>query len=137
MRLVIYLLLIASLVSCKHSEARLPSRSECMARMDLNWKIDDIGTRSEYVVRMNQHLNKVYFSKLFDIRGIGYSNPGGDLDEIYYQFPSNCEERYLMLENSFSSFPNPSLYLHDISVPREVFHPGPNTIRTEGIYWID
>jgi hypothetical protein len=139
-RNIIWLALAAAALpavsSCSDAES-LPLRADCIVEIELAW--DDsmtTGDRAKTIALMFEQIDRFYRSHPSKERP-NFALPGDDLDHLYAQFRSSCEQRTALAADLMSqvsrSVPTAPAY----RVSHQMIEPGPTTINTWGPSWRD
>ncbi|EKE81447.1 hypothetical protein [Idiomarina xiamenensis] len=133
-RFTLFLFFLIGLNSCG-TDARY-TRSECIVRVNIDWTGTPLGKKEELIESItkairnapNMGSNKV---------PMDFTIQGQSREYIYYQYSTDCENRFenteALLEFARERVKSPPY----LSVDKNNYEPGSDTIRVSGPSWID
>lgn len=125
--------LLSALTGCGDE---LPSRSDCIVNVKINWNIEEQRWhKNELVSAMLDKFIQNYRKKFKSIPPPGYSIQGKDSEDIYIQYKDSCQERFIMTNEFVES--NLLEGAGSIVISESVITPNHDTIREVGPYWRD
>lgn len=131
------LLFFIFISSCSEAQSKLPSRAECIVRVDfvdeqiLGHELEEIYPAVSAAIRQSNR-------KGFSVKPPSLAIPSDNRKVIYLQYKEKCSERFRLTTELFSSYVKKSVNsLPKYEISRDRISPSSSTIDVQGIYWSD
>jgi len=128
MRLIFLLLLI----SC--DAAQLPTPSDCIVKVNLDWKQPPTFELSKTKSELLSAFNKEHFN-IMPKGTVGASWNSYDDNILYIQYTDFCDTKFETTESIFKSIATSNSNLKSYTVTNEIITPNINTILVTGPSW--
>lgn len=137
MKIFLILVLIFLTSSCSDSIKSLPSRTECIIKVELLWKQNI--TEKSRAIDMNLLLDSLYKS-YFNKHNRTTAPPASQFhglkaEELFLQYTENCDDKFKITHEILSESLNNLKNLESYKVDENNHDPGRSTIDVSGSYW--
>lgn len=134
---IILMVSLCLVASCSGAEVNLPSRSECIVKVDFSGHLAPMENLEMIYPRISQAIRSAHKNG-FVIRAPSMVVSNKDRRSIYLQYRERCSERHYHTENLFREFVEPNVpEVAGYEISNEIITPSPETIDVNGIYWSD